>query len=254
MGESATNENQAARPAPAFDGLRLTRALLPPCTSFRSGGVRPRRRRPVREVSRTKRRSWNPRRRPRSLRSRRGDRRRSARRGPRCAHRLPRTPQPPPERTRRVGVARRQKPPASARAPKVALGGAARPLAARNRGLASTDRGGEPAGQEHAARPAPLCCTPRVVPLRSDASTDGAATFQLVPASTAPRRPFRRLRAPGTPARKPYASRSPFRSFVAPLRTRAAARCARLAPGLAPGANQSPRCARLNSPCGLRAR
>jgi hypothetical protein len=41
-----------------------------------------------------------------------------------------------------------------------------------------------------------------VVPLCLVASTDGAATFQLVPASTAPRRPFRRLRAPGTRARK----------------------------------------------------
>lgn len=62
--------------------------------------------------------------------------------------------------------------------------------------------------------------------------TPARAGFRC-PAPTVPA-----LRAPGTPARKPYASRSPFRSFVAALRTRAAARCARLAPGLAPGANQ----------------
>ena len=59
------------------------------------------------------------------------------------------------------------------------------------------------------------------------------------------------LRSLSLPARRcapyPYASRSPFRSCVAALRARAAARCARLAPGLAPGANPSPRCARLNS-------
>ena len=60
--------------------------------SLRSGGVRPRRRRPVCEVSHTKWRSWNPRHRPRSLRSRRGDRRNLARRGPRSAHRLPEQP------------------------------------------------------------------------------------------------------------------------------------------------------------------
>jgi len=63
----------------------------------------------------------------------------------------------------------------------------------------------------------------RAAALRLNASTDGAASFQLVPASTAPRRPFRRARSWNTRAQNsaalrvacrslPYASRSPFRS------------------------------------------
>ncbi len=96
---------QAAHVAPAPSRCHVVCFLLR-CAP--SGGVRPRRRRPGCEVSHPKWRSWNPRHRPRSLRSRRGDRRRSARRGPRSAHRLPRAPQPPHEpaaaRWRRVGA------------------------------------------------------------------------------------------------------------------------------------------------------
>jgi hypothetical protein len=96
----------------------------------------------------------------------------------------------------------------------------------------------EGSGRPSARRAGTAALHSRVVALRLAASTDGAATFQLLPASPAPRRPFRPLRAPGTPARPTsYASYSPFRYYVAALRVRAVAR---LAPNLSLGANFSP--------------
>lgn len=189
----------------------------------------------------------------RALRAR-AARRRSARRGPRCAHRLP--PRLNRRQNKRGGSARRGGSTAGLGSRScVALGGAARPLAPRNRGLAPTDRGDEPPAER-----APLRATryARSAPLdrlhgRRD-STPARAGFRCA-APTVPA-----LRAPIISARKQlrcaarrfapcaYASRSAFRSFVAALRARAAARYARLAPGLAPGANPSPHCARLNSP------
>ena len=168
----------------------------------------------------------------------------SDRRGPRCAHRLP--PRLNRRQNERGGSARRGGSTAGLGSRScVALGRAAWPPAARNRGLAPRDRGGEPAGQERAARPAPLRCAPLERLHGRRGCTPACAGFRCaaptVPACALLEHP----RANNSAALRvacrslPYASRSPFRSFVAALRARAAARCARLLRGLAPRAQTS---------------
>ena len=179
----------------------------------------------MREVSRTKRRSFKTRAGSRALRAR-AARRIPARRGPRSAHRLPPRLNRRNEQTRRVGASRRR-----SRRPRLALLRRARegrtaPRCAITAGSPRRLWAASPRAKTRGpARVALLHSF--VVTRRLVASTVGAATLQLVPASVAPRRPFRRLRAPGTPARKTtpfalltarrcapcaYASRSAFRS------------------------------------------
>jgi hypothetical protein len=157
--------------------------------------------------------------------------------GPRCAHRLPHPPQPPP--SRRVGV---RAVPQTRDRPRLgrvrSLGRAAWPPAARNRGLAPELRGGEPAGQRHAARPAPLRCAPleRLHGRRGDRSSSCRLPL-------APRRPFRRARSANPRANPPVAV-APCAARAAPCPTPRALRSAPKVAALRPRAAGS-----LRSPC-----
>lgn len=110
----------------------------------------------------------------------------SDRRGPRCAHRLP--PRLNRRQNERGGSARRG---GWRRRPRLALLRRARrgrtaPRSAKPR--ARPEGIGAASPRANDTRPGPRRCAA----LRLNACTDGAAAFQLVPASTAPRRPFRR--------------------------------------------------------------
>ena len=147
---------------------------------------------------------------PSSLRSRESCPPDLDRRGPRCAHRLPRTPQPP---RRRVGVRAAAPPPASARAPASRSGGPHGPPLRETAGSPRRVWAASPRAKN--TRPGPRRCAT----LRLNACTDGAAD---VPARAgfhcaAPTVPA--LRAPGTPARKPLrcAARRDLRSAPSSL-------------------------------------
>lgn len=158
---------------------------------------------------------------------------------PAAPGRLPATPQPPHEPRqslrlvpwRRVGASAHFVRPAAP----VAFAPCGRVRLAR-RSRCPRARPGKP-GVRCARSPKPRLDRPTV--RAEDASTDGAATLQLVPASASAAPTVPALRAPGTPARKPlrslrslrvadapcgHGSRSAFRSFVAALRSRTARR------------------------------
>ncbi len=157
-----TTRIQAAHVAPA----KPSRRLLPPFASLRSGGVQPRRGRRAPEGSGAERgappiRAGTSQPPSAALPSAESCPPCCDRRGPRCAHRLPRTPQPPP--SRRVGVRARYRS-ASVPLPVVASGGPHGPPLRETAGSPRRPRGGDPAGQARAA----------ALTLRLNASTDAA--------------------------------------------------------------------------------
>ena len=220
---------QAARLAPALRRASgLSRALLPPPLALRPvGSGRAGRPACAARMPRGTRRASSP---PSpafaSLTSgaRRGVPRPSA---PPIG--LPRTPQPPP--SRRVGVALRFAP-ALGSGRSAPSKGAAWPPARGNRGLAPRSRGvGPPAARTD--RCAPLLR--RSAPLgRLHGRRRHRSTAEPVPRCR--RRPLRRLRAPGAPARKnsaalrvadapcAYASRKPLHALDGVTRSARAAR------------------------------
>ena len=229
--------NQAARLAPALRrACDLSRALLPPSASLQSGRVQPHRRR----------RLWPEGSGHGPLVST------SSASGVECPVGTPLHPWAPAITSAAAdggSVSRSACAPALGSGRFAPCGGAAWPLAARNRGLAPRDRGDDPPADAGTA-----ALHSFVVPLRLVACTDGAATFQLVPASTAPRRPFRRSALLEHPRANDsvrfthcaslrslrHGSRSPFR--CAPLRARTARPALRSGPlrAASPGALRRP--------------
>ena len=184
---------QAARCAPA----EPSRRLLPPSASLQSGGVQPRPRRRLcpegsghgRSLSLAPRPAWRARRGPRSVLG--------------LPHRLSR-------RRRRVSDGLRFAP-ALGSGRFAPCGGAAWPLAPRNRGLAPTDRGDRtPADQSRGPlRFTPASCAPlsRLHGRRRHRSTAG-------PVPRCRRRPFRRC-ALLVPARKQLRLRCASQTLLA---------------------------------------